>query len=247
MDEDSYFGYARVAPAVKTARVREVFDSVAARYDLMNDLMSGGLHRLWKRWAVELLDPRHVRAVLDVAGGTGDLARLIARQGGAGVHVTVCDINAEMLARGRDRLTDQGLVAGVDWVQGNAEALPFPDACMDRVIIGFGLRNVTHKQRALGELQRVLRPGGRVLILEFSQVRAPLLARLYDAYSFRALPLLGRLVAGDADSYRYLAESIRMHPDQETLALMLERAGFARVRHLNLLGGVVALHLGWKL
>jgi demethylmenaquinone methyltransferase / 2-methoxy-6-polyprenyl-1,4-benzoquinol methylase len=246
MDEDSLFGYTRVSPEAKTARVREVFDSVASRYDLMNDLMSGGLHRLWKRWAVELLDPAHARDVLDLAGGTGDLARLILRRGRPGLAVTVCDINGTMLARGRDRLTDAGLVAGLRWVQGDAEALPLPDGCMDRVIIGFGLRNVTHKARALGEMLRVLRPGGRALSLEFSRVRAPLLARLYDTYSFRVLPLLGRVVAGDADSYRYLAESIRVHPDQAALSLMLERAGFVRVRHLNLLAGVVALHLGWK-
>ncbi len=245
MDEETDFGYERVPPLTKTARVRAVFDSVADRYDVMNDLMSMGQHRLWKRWAVELLDLRGTNDVLDLAGGTGDLARLIQTRSSA--QVLVCDINAEMLTRGRNRSLDAGQVDRLDYVLGNAEALPLPDACMDRVIIGFGLRNVTRKAMALGEMHRVLRPGGRVLILEFSQVKAPLLARFYDAYSFKVLPLLGKMVAGDADSYRYLAESIRVHPEQEALKLMLERAGFEQVRYLNLLGGVVAMHLGWKL
>lgn len=244
MDEETDFGYQRVPPQTKTARVREVFDSVAGRYDLMNDLMSAGQHRLWKRWAVSLLDLRGTTDVLDLAGGTGDLARLIQARSAA--CVLVCDINAEMLTLGRDRSLDAGRVERLSYVLGNAEALPLPDACMDRVIIGFGLRNVTRKATALAEMWRVLRPGGRALILEFSQVKAPMLARLYDAYSFKVLPLLGKFVAGDADSYRYLAESIRVHPDQEALKLMMERAGFAPVRYLNLLAGVVAVHIGWK-
>jgi len=245
MDEETYFGYERVPPQAKTARVRAVFDSVADRYDLMNDFMSGGLHRLWKRWAVELLDLRGASTVLDLAGGTADIARLIQARSDA--QVIVCDINAEMLTRGRDRALDAGQVERLDYVLGNAEALPLPDASMDRVIIGFGLRNVTRKAVALAEMQRVLRPGGRALILEFSQVRAPLLARVYDTYSFKVLPLLGKLVAGDADSYRYLAESIRVHPDQDALKLMMERAGFEQVRYMNLLAGVVAVHIGCKL
>ncbi|MGE0482859.1 MAG: class I SAM-dependent methyltransferase [Gammaproteobacteria bacterium] len=247
MDDDageSLFGYERVTARDKTARVRGVFDSVADRYDLMNDLMSGGLHRLWKRHAVTLLDVRAGHRVLDLAGGTADLSRLIAGRA-AGVEVVCSDINARMLARGRDRSLDAGYAGGIAYVQANAERLPFADATLDRVIIGFGLRNVTRKSLALGEMARVLRPGGRAVVLEFSTVQAPLLARLYETYSFRVLPRLGGFVAGDADSYRYLAESIRVHPDQEALKFMMERAGFASVRYYNLLGGVVALHVGW--
>lgn len=246
-EHESLFGYERVAPGVKTARVRQVFDSVAARYDLMNDLMSGGLHRLWKRYAVELLKLRPGHTVLDLAGGTGDIARLLARRFPGQNRVIVSDINAQMLWRGRDRALDDGLVAGLDYVQANAESLPLASASIDRVTIGFGLRNVTHKSRALAEMARVLRPGGCALVLEFSQVQAPLLARVYDFYSFKVLPQLGRLVTGDADSYRYLAESIRVHPDQQAVQLMLERAGFARVRYYNVMAGVVAVHIGWKL
>jgi demethylmenaquinone methyltransferase/2-methoxy-6-polyprenyl-1,4-benzoquinol methylase len=246
-DADGRFGFEHLSPESKTARVRAVFDSVAHRYDLMNDLMSGGLHRLWKRIAVELLDLRGCRDVLDLASGTGDLARLIRRRSGGRARVVACDINAGMLTRGRDRSIDAGLIEGLAYVQADAEALPFPNACMDRVIMGFGLRNVTRKTRALAEIHRVLRPGGFALILEFSRVKSPALAWLYDLYSFRALPLLGRLVAGDADSYRYLAESIRVHPDEAALALMLERAGFERVRCHTLMTGIVALHRGWKL
>ena len=246
-DQDSLFGYERVAPAVKTVRVRQVFDSVSSRYDLMNDLMSVGLHRLWKRYAVELLQLRPGHIVVDLAGGTGDIARLLAQRFPGQNRVIVCDINAQMLWRGRDRALDEGVCAGLDYVQGNAEALPFASASIDRLIMGFGLRNVTHKNQALAEMVRVLRPGGCALVLEFSQVRAPLMARAYDFYSFNVLPHLGRWIAGDADSYRYLAESIRVHPDQAALSKMFERAGFERVRCLNLLGGVVAVHIGWKL
>jgi demethylmenaquinone methyltransferase/2-methoxy-6-polyprenyl-1,4-benzoquinol methylase len=245
-DKSTAFGFEQVAPATKTARVKRVFDSVSPRYDLMNDLMSGGLHRLWKRYAVLQLKLRPGHRVLDLAGGTGDLARLLARQHRGHNEVIVCDINASMLARGRDRLQDDGVVAGLRFVQGNAEALPFPAGSIDRVIMGFGLRNVTFKTRALAEIARVLTAGGRTVILEFSRVRAPLLARLYDAYSFQVLPRLGAAIAGDGDSYRYLAESIRVHPDQEALALMMERAGLSDVTHLDLLGGVVAMHAAWK-
>lgn len=241
--EESLFGYERVTPAAKTARVRGVFDSVADRYDLMNDLMSGGLHRLWKRYAVDLLDLRDGHEVLDLAAGTADLTRLIAAR--RQLSVWCCDINARMLARGRDRNIDAGFASGIRYVQADASALPFASGALDRVIIGFGLRNVTHKSRALAEMVRVLKPGGRALILEFSHVQAPTLARLYDTYSFKLLPRLGSLVAGDADSYRYLAESIRVHPDQEALKLMMERAGFSGVKYYNLLGGVVAVHVGY--
>lgn len=245
MDEETYFGYERVQPQAKTARVRAVFDSVADSYDLMNDLMSAGMHRLWKRWAVELLDLRGAKDVLDLAGGTADLARLIVSRSSA--HVMVCDINAEMLQRGRDRSLDAGFVAQLNYIQADAEAIPLATASMDRVIIGFGLRNVTGKSNALREMHRVLRIGGRALILEFSQVRSPLLARAYEEYSFRILPLLGKIVVGDGASYRYLAESIRVHPDQNALKVMMENAGFAQARYHNLLAGVVAIHVGWKL
>ena len=242
----SLFGYERVQPAVKTARVKRVFDAVSPRYDLMNDLMSAGLHRLWKRFAVDLLKLRPGHVVLDLAGGTGDIARLLVQRFPGHNRVLVSDINAQMLWRGRDRALDAGLASGLEYVQGNAEALPFASASIDRVIMGFGLRNVTHKQQALAEIARVLSPGGRVAVLEFSTVKTPLLARAYDFYSFQALPRLGQWVTGDGASYRYLAESIRVHPDQEALKFMLERAGFEGVRYFNLLAGIVAVHVGWK-
>ncbi len=245
-EDESLFGYERVATAAKTARVKRVFDAVSPRYDLMNDLMSAGLHRLWKRFAVDLLKLRPGHVVLDLAGGTGDIARLLVQRFPGQNRVLVSDINAQMLWRGRDRALDAGLVEGLEYVQGNAEALPFASASIDRVTMGFGLRNVTHKQQALAEIARVLRPGGRVAVLEFSTVKTPLLARAYDFYSFQALPRLGQWVAGDGDSYRYLAESIRVHPDQEALKLMMERAGFEGVRYYNLLAGIVAVHVGWK-
>ncbi|MCC6707046.1 MAG: bifunctional demethylmenaquinone methyltransferase/2-methoxy-6-polyprenyl-1,4-benzoquinol methylase UbiE [Gammaproteobacteria bacterium] len=244
--DETQFGFERVPTAAKTARVKRVFDAVSPRYDLMNDLMSAGLHRLWKRFAVDLLKLRPGHVVLDLAGGTGDIARLLVKRFPGQNRVLVSDINAQMLWRGRDRALDAGLVDGLEYVQGNAEALPFASNSIDRVTMGFGLRNVTHKDQALAEIARVLRPGGRVAVLEFSAVKTPLLSRAYDFYSFQALPRLGQWVAGDGDSYRYLAESIRVHPDQEALKFMMERAGFEDVRYYNLLAGIVAVHVGWK-
>lgn len=235
------FGYERVTPDEKTRRVRGVFDSVAHRYDVMNDLMSAGLHRGWKRFALEVSGLRAGNRVLDLAGGTGDLAKLFAKRVGPSGLVVHTDINGAMLEAGRDRLIDEGVV--LPTVQCNAEALPFPRHAFDAVTIGFGLRNVTHKDRALAEMARVLVPGGVALVLEFSRVASPL-APLYDWYSFTVLPLLGRFVANDAASYRYLAESIRVHPDQEALKALMERSGFDRVDYFNLAAGVVALHVG---
>jgi demethylmenaquinone methyltransferase/2-methoxy-6-polyprenyl-1,4-benzoquinol methylase len=240
----THFGYRQVPESDKAREVAGVFDSVAGRYDLMNDLMSCGLHRLWKRIAVERSGVRPGERVLDVAGGTGDLARLFAPRVGANGRVVLADINRSMLLRGRDRLLDAGLVLPL--VQCDAEALPFSEASFDCVSIGFGLRNVTRKERALAEMRRVLRPGGRLVVLEFSRAWAQL-RPFYDAYSFGVLPQLGKLVVGDADSYRYLAESIRMHPDQAELAQMMRAAGLERVDYLNLAGGVVALHRGFRL
>lgn len=246
-DTDSTdFGFERVSRAVKAARVAQVFDSVAARYDLMNDLMSGGLHRLWKKAALTLAAVRPGQQVLDVAGGTGDLAAALAEQVGPKGRVVLADINAAMLGVGRDRLLDRGLAANLSWVQADAEQLPFADDRFDLVTIAFGLRNVTDKDRALAAMRRVLKPGGRLLVLEFSQPSNPLFAKLYDQYSFQVLPRLGRLVAGDAASYRYLAESIRMHPDQEKLRAMMAAAGLDDCHYHNLTGGIVALHIGAK-
>jgi len=240
--DPAYFGYERVDPDEKTRRVRGVFDSVAGKYDLMNDLMSAGLHRLWKRFTVEVAAVKPGARVLDLAGGTGDLARLFAERAGPTGIVVHTDINGAMLVAGRDKLIDRGVA--LPTVQCNAEALPFANRTFDRVSIGFGLRNVTHKERALAEMARVLRPGGLAVVLEFSRV-APPLAPLYDWYSFNVLPALGRLVANDAASYRYLAESIRVHPDQRELKALMERSGFDRVDYYNLVAGVVALHVGW--
>ena len=240
----THFGYENVDEASKAARVAGVFHSVAARYDLMNDLMSAGLHRAWKAFTIGQAAVRPGMRVLDVAGGTGDLARAFARRVGPQGQVWLTDINASMLTVGRDRLVDDACLQPA--VQCDAEALPFPDGYFDRVTVAFGLRNMTHKERALAEMRRVLAPGGRLLVLEFSRVRKAL-APLYDLYSFTVLPWLGRQVAGDGASYRYLAESIRMHPDQEALKTMMEGAGFARVRYFNLTGGVVALHEGFRL
>jgi demethylmenaquinone methyltransferase / 2-methoxy-6-polyprenyl-1,4-benzoquinol methylase len=237
------FGYEKVSPEEKTARVRGVFDSVAGNYDLMNDLMSGGLHRLWKRFALLQTGLRPGQRALDVASGTGDLGAGLARQVGKEGLTVLTDINREMLSRGRDRLIDKGLGAQVAFVIANAECLPFADGSFDCVTIGFGLRNVTDKPAALASMRRVLRPGGRLLVLEFSRPR-PEIRAAYDAYSFNVLPRLGGIVAGDAASYRYLAESIRMHPDQETLAAMIREAGFDDCRWHNLAAGVVALHVG---
>ena len=235
------FGFQKIPEGDKARKVAGVFDAVADRYDLMNDLMSAGLHRWWKRFAVEQSMTRPGECVLDVAGGTGDLARLFAQRVGAAGRVVITDINGPMLRRGRDRLLDAGLI--VPTAQCDAEKLPFADATFDCVSVAFGLRNMTHKDAALAEMTRVLRPGGRLLVLEFSRVWQPL-APLYDTYSFQVLPRLGKLVANDADSYRYLAESIRMHPDQETLKQMMEHAGLERVEYFNLAAGVVALHRG---
>ena len=243
----THFGYQAVAEAEKAERVRGVFDSVATRYDLMNDLMSLGIHRLWKRFAVQLTGVRAGQRVLDLASGTGDLAARLAGLVGPRGLVVMTDINAAMLARGRDRMLDEGRAGNVRYAQLDAEALPFPDGCFDCVTIGFGLRNVTHKERALAEMHRVLRPGGRALVLEFSHPTAAPLRAAYDLYSFQVLPRLGRLVADDEASYRYLAESIRVHPDQQTLKGMMEAAGFERCDVHNLTGGVVAVHRGFKL
>jgi demethylmenaquinone methyltransferase/2-methoxy-6-polyprenyl-1,4-benzoquinol methylase len=239
--ERTDFGYEQVTPEEKTRRVRGVFDSVATRYDLMNDLMSGGMHRIWKRYTIAMSGTREGSRVLDLAGGTGDLARLFARRVGERGVVVLTDVNDAMLRAGRDKLLDGGQI--VPLVQCNAESLPFADRVFDCVSIAFGLRNVTHKERALSEMRRVLAPGGRALILEFSRV-APALAPFYDWYSFNVLPKLGKVVANDEASYRYLAESIRMHPDQQELARLLEEAGFDAVDYHNLTGGVVALHIG---
>ncbi len=239
----THFGFRTVEEAAKASKVAEVFHSVAARYDLMNDLMSGGLHRLWKSFTIGQAALRPGMKVLDVAGGTADLARAMSPRVGPQGEVWLTDINASMLGIGRDRLLDDGQPRPA--VQCDAERLPFPDGYFDRVTVAFGLRNMTHKDRALAEMTRVLRPGGRLLVLEFSRVAAPL-APIYDAYSFRVLPWLGQRFAGDADSYRYLAESIRMHPDQDTLKAMMTAAGLERVRYFNLTAGVVALHEGVK-
>jgi len=240
------FGYERVPWREKARRVRGVFDSVADRYDLMNDLMSGGAHRLWKRFTLSLTGLRPGQRALDVAGGTGDLAAGLARQVGEKGLVVLSDINSAMLHRGRDRLTDRGLLGNVQYVQADAERLPFRDDTFDCITIGFGLRNVTDKAAALAAMHRVLKPGGQLLVLEFSHPVAPGLGPLYDAYSFRVLPLLGRIVAGDEASYRYLAESIRMHPGQEALLTMMQQAGLEGCRYHNLSGGIVAVHRGHK-
>jgi demethylmenaquinone methyltransferase/2-methoxy-6-polyprenyl-1,4-benzoquinol methylase len=238
---DTHFGFKRVPEEEKVKHVGEVFDRVADRYDLMNDLMSFGLHRLWKAFAVSLARVRAGERVLDVASGSGDLARAFAARG---AEVCMSDINGAMLARGRDRMADAGRLAPA--VQCDAERLPFAAASFDCVSVGFGLRNMTHKDAALAEMARVLKPGGRLLVLEFSQVWKPL-QKPYDLYSFRVLPWLGERVAGDAAAYRYLAESIRMHPDQQTLAAMLASAGLERVEYFNLAAGAVAVHRGYKL
>jgi demethylmenaquinone methyltransferase/2-methoxy-6-polyprenyl-1,4-benzoquinol methylase len=243
---DTDFGFERVAWGDKARRVRGVFDSVAGNYDVMNDLMSAGLHRLWKRFTLSCTNLRPGQRALDVAGGTGDLSIGMAKQVGPSGLVLLTDINGEMLARGRDRLLDAGLVDNVRVLQANAERLPFRDSSFDCVTIGFGLRNVTDKAAALADMRRVLKPGGQLLVLEFSQPVVPLLKPLYDLYSFRVLPLLGKLVARDEDSYRYLAESIRMHPNQETLLGMLREAGLEDCRYHNLSGGIVAVHRGYR-
>ena len=245
-DKTTHFGYRDVPTGEKQKLVGRVFSSVAQKYDLMNDLMSFGVHRVWKRYFVATAGVKRGDRVLDLAGGTGDIAALIHERVGDAGAVVLGDINAEMLQVGRDRLTDRGLLRGLDYAQLNAEALPFPDASFDLVTIAFGLRNVTDKQAALGEMHRVLKIGGRALVLEFSEVKAAPLKPLYDFHSFQVLPRLGRLFAGDPESYRYLAESIRKHPPQDELRAMMERAGFARCDYRNLSAGIVAIHSGYR-
>lgn len=242
-EKTTHFGFQTVDETEKARKVADVFHSVARKYDLMNDAMSAGLHRTWKRFAVEVSGVSEGDKVLDIAGGSGDLSKLFSRKVGPSGQVVLTDINASMLGVGRDRLLDAGLMMPA--VQCDAEKIPFRDGYFDCVIVAFGLRNMTHKDLALAEMQRVLKPGGRLLVLEFSQVWKPL-APIYDAYSFKLLPLMGKLLANDAESYQYLAESIRMHPDQETLKSMMQEAGFAKVDYYNLTAGVVALHKGWK-
>ncbi|MCB1841707.1 MAG: bifunctional demethylmenaquinone methyltransferase/2-methoxy-6-polyprenyl-1,4-benzoquinol methylase UbiE [Halioglobus sp.] len=244
--DTTHFGYREVEKKDKADLVAGVFDSVASRYDLMNDLMSGGIHRLWKRFTIELSAVRKGHAVLDIAGGTGDLAAQFADLVGPEGRVVLADINGSMLRVGRDKLLDTGRLANIELVQADAQYLPFPDDSFDCITIALGLRNVTDKDLALRSMLRVLKPGGRLLVLEFSKPRNPLLSRLYDAYSFNVLPRIGRLVANDSDSYQYLAESIRMHPDQDTLQEMMEDAGFSQCEYYNLTGGIVALHKGVK-
>ncbi|MGN6281549.1 bifunctional demethylmenaquinone methyltransferase/2-methoxy-6-polyprenyl-1,4-benzoquinol methylase UbiE [Frateuria sp.] len=243
----THFGFRDVPVDDKQKLVGQVFTSVARSYDLMNDLMSFGVHRLWKRHFVAISGVRPGDRVLDLAGGTGDIAALLKPVVGGEGEVVVGDINAAMLGVGRDRMTDRGLVSGLRWAQMNAECLPFPDNSFDAVTMAFGLRNVTDKDKALADICRVLKPGGRALVLEFSRVQSELFGRLYDFHSFKVLPKLGRLFAGDADSYQYLAESIRKHPDQQTLKAMMETAGFGRVEVRNLTNGIVAIHKAWKL
>jgi demethylmenaquinone methyltransferase/2-methoxy-6-polyprenyl-1,4-benzoquinol methylase len=246
-DEKTHFGFRDVPLAQKEKLVGRVFTSVAAKYDVMNDLMSLGIHRLWKRWFAATSGVRSGDRVLDLAGGTGDIAALLLPRVGDAGHVVLGDINAAMLHAGRNRLLDRGFVRNLDYAQLNAETLPFADRSFDAVTIAFGLRNVTDKQRALGEMHRVLKPGGRVLILEFSAVRSEWLKPLYDFHSFQVLPRLGAFIAGDEESYRYLAESIRKHPDQAALKAMLEAAGFAGVDVRNLSAGIVAIHRGYRI
>lgn len=241
------FGYQQVPKAEKAAKVRAVFDSVAGNYDLMNDLMSAGAHRVWKRFTLSQTGLRPGQRALDVAGGTGDIAAGMAQQVGPTGLVVLSDINAAMLSVGRDALTDRGIVANVRYSLANAERLPFPDSSFDCVTIGFGLRNVTDKPAALRSMARVLKPGGQLMILEFSHPVAPGLKPLYDAYSFSVLPWLGKVVAKDESSYRYLAESIRRFPDQPTLVGMMQEAGLDNCRYHNLSGGIVALHRGYRL
>jgi len=240
------FGYKKVNVEEKAGKVAEVFHSVANNYDLMNDLMSAGIHRLWKRVTIEMSGVRSGNSVLDIAGGTGDLAAKFARIVGPEGTVVLADINDSMLKVGRDRLVDRGITANVRFSQADAQHLPFPDNCFDVISIAFGLRNVTDKDMALRSMLRVLKPGGRLLVLEFSKPANPLLSKIYDGYSFNVLPKLGKLFANDADSYQYLAESIRMHPDQEKLLGMMDKAGFANTDYHNMTGGVVALHRGVK-
>lgn len=243
----THFGYERVPVTEKARKVAKVFDSVASKYDVMNDVMSFGVHRLWKHFAIGVSGVRAGQRVLDLASGTGDLAVEFSRRVGPAGEVVASDINASMLTTGRSRLVDKGIVGNVRYVQANAEQLPFPEGYFDCITIAFGLRNVTDKDAALRSMYRVLRPGGKLLVLEFSRPVVPGLKPVYDVYSFKLLPAMGKLVAGDADSYRYLAESIRMHPDQQTLQSMMAHAGLERCEYFNLAGGIVALHRGYKI
>ena len=246
-DQDTtHFGFTTVKTNEKEKLVRGVFDSVADRYDLMNDLMSAGIHRLWKRFTIELSAVRPGQTVLDIAGGTGDLSARFSKLVGAEGKVILADINASMLQVGRDKLLDAGAFGNLHMVQCDAQYLPFPDNSVDCITIAFGLRNVTDKALALRSMERILKPGGRLLILEFSKPTSPLLEKIYDTYSFRILPMMGRLVANDEESYRYLAESIRKHPDQDTLMAMMEDAGFVDCQYHNMTGGIVAVHRGIK-
>ena len=244
--ETTHFGFTTVAKEEKVAKVAEVFHSVAAKYDIMNDLMSGGIHRVWKRFTIDSSGVRPGQRILDLAGGTGDLTAKFSRIVGDSGHVVLADINNSMLNVGRDKLRDMGIVGNVNYVQANAEELPFPDDYFDCITIAFGLRNVTDKDKALRSMYRVLKPGGRLLVLEFSKPILEPLSKIYDTYSFHLLPKLGQIIANDAESYRYLAESIRMHPDQETLKGMMNDAGFEQTNYYNLTGGIVALHRGYK-
>lgn len=240
--EKTHFGYEQVDKNEKSARVADVFHSVAAKYDIMNDLMSGGVHRLWKRFTIEHSAARPGQRILDIAGGTGDLTAKFSKIVGSNGQVILADINSSMLKVGRDKLIDQAVVGNIHCVQADAQYLPFPDNYFDCITIAFGLRNVTDKDEALRSMHRILKPGGRLLVLEFSKPKNPLLEKAYDGYSFKVLPLMGKLVANDADSYRYLAESIRMHPDQDTLKSMALDAGFHSCQYYNMTGGIVALH-----
>jgi demethylmenaquinone methyltransferase/2-methoxy-6-polyprenyl-1,4-benzoquinol methylase len=245
-EEQTHFGFQQVPVGEKAKRVADVFHSVADNYDIMNDVMSMGIHRLWKRFTLSQTGLKAGQKVLDLAGGTGDLAMKMSRMVGPSGEVVLSDINGSMLRRGRERLLDHGIAGNVSYVQANAECLPFADNSFDCITIAFGLRNVTDKDKALRSMHRVLKPGGRLLVLEFSKPVAPGLAPVYDVYSFKLLPLMGKLIARDAESYQYLAESIRMHPDQQTLQAMMEQAGFSNTRYHNLSGGIVALHKGFK-
>ncbi len=245
-DSTTHFGYEKVAVEDKVNRVAGVFHSVAQSYDVMNDLMSFGVHRLWKRYTIDLSGVRAGQRVLDLAGGTGDLTSRFSKIVGEKGQVVLADINDSMLKVGRDKLADQGLIGNIEYVQANAETLPFSDNYFDCITIAFGLRNVTNKSAALASMLRVLKPGGRLLVLEFSKPQYDWLSKIYDVYSFKILPTMGKLVANDADSYQYLAESIRMHPDQETLKQMMLDVDFDQVDVHNLTGGVVAIHRGWK-
>lgn len=245
-ENTTHFGFKEIPTDKKVDAVAEVFHSVAAKYDIMNDLMSGGIHRLWKRHTISQSGVRAGQKVLDIAGGTGDLTSKFSRLVGQSGQVVLADINDSMLKVGRDKLANLGVVGNVQYVQANAEELPFPDNTFDCITIAFGLRNVTDKSKALASMQRVLKPGGRLLVLEFSKPETECVSQIYDQYSFRLLPFMGKLIANDAESYRYLAESIRMHPDQETLKGMMQEVGFERVTYQNMTGGIVALHKGFK-